>query len=51
MFGFYTLQHIPASKLTERARFEVLEILTLYCTVFEMISGNFKAIWFSRTVE
>jgi len=51
MFGFYTLQHVPASKRTERAWFEVLEAITLYCTVFELITGNFKAISFCRIID
>ena len=51
MFGFYTLQHVPASKRTESDRFEVLEAITLYCTVFELITGNFKAIWSCRIID
>jgi len=50
MYRFYTLYHVPTSKRSERAWFEVLKAITLYCTVLELIAGNFIAVWFSRVV-
>jgi hypothetical protein len=38
----YYLQYAPASKHFDHDRFEVLEAITLYCTVFDPITGNFK---------
>jgi hypothetical protein len=37
------LQYVPASKPFDLAWFDFLETITLYCTVLDPITGNFKA--------
>jgi len=34
---------LPASKLFDKAQFEILEAITLYCTLLDPITNNFKA--------
>ena len=41
--GCFYLQYVPASKPLDHALFAVLKAITLYCTVLDPISGNFKA--------
>jgi len=50
MFKFHSLQNVPASALTERACFEVLETITLYCTVQYCTVLYCTVLYFTNTV-